>query len=293
MSSSIQAGMKTGINPSDLAGKKPLNFGKWISNVILTLSTLFFIFPFYWIITGAFKKQTTATAIPPEWFPVHPTLQNWSDLFKNAVWRWTFNSFFISFCEMAAVCLVAALAGYVLAKKSFPGRKIIFTMFVAAMALPKQVILVPLFTMLADFGWVNTYRGLILPAIGWPFGVFLMKQFSQTIPAEVIEASKIDGCSEVRMFSTIILPLLTPALGALAIFTFIGSWNDYFSQLIMTRSTSMMTLPMGIATLQGEYTTNYGVMMAGAALASVPMIAIFLTFQKAFTQGITMGAVKG
>lgn len=293
MSSTIQAGMKAGVNPSDLAGKKPWNIGNLIGNVILTLSTLFFIFPFYWIITGAFKKQTTATAIPPEWFPLHPTLQNWSDLFKNAVWRWTFNSFFISFCEMAAVCLVAALAGYVLAKKSFPGRKIIFTMFVAAMALPKQVILVPLFTMLADFGWVNTYRGLILPAIGWPFGVFLMKQFSQTIPTEVIEASKIDGCSEVRMFSTIILPLLTPALGALAIFTFIGSWNDYFSQLIMTRSTSMMTLPMGIATLQGEYTTNYGVMMAGAALASVPMIAIFLTFQKAFTQGITMGAVKG
>ncbi|MED5020446.1 carbohydrate ABC transporter permease [Paenibacillus chibensis] len=285
--------MKAGVNPSDLAGKKPWNIGNLIGNVILTLSTLFFIFPFYWIITGAFKKQTTATAIPPEWFPLHPTLQNWSDLFKNAVWRWTFNSFFISFCEMVAVCLVAALAGYVLAKKSFPGRKIIFTMFVAAMALPKQVILVPLFTMLADFGWVNTYRGLILPAIGWPFGVFLMKQFSQTIPTEVIEASKIDGCSEVRMFSTIILPLLTPALGALAIFTFIGSWNDYFSQLIMTRSTSMMTLPMGIATLQGEYTTNYGVMMAGAALASVPMIAIFLTFQKAFTQGITMGAVKG
>ncbi|MEC0371708.1 carbohydrate ABC transporter permease [Paenibacillus chibensis] len=285
--------MKAGVNPSDLAGKKPWNIGNLIGNVILTLSTLFFIFPFYWIITGAFKKQTTATAIPPEWFPLHPTLQNWSDLFKNAIWRWTFNSFFISFCEMAAVCLVAALAGYVLAKKSFPGRKIIFTMFVAAMALPKQVILVPLFTMLADFGWVNTYRGLILPAIGWPFGVFLMKQFSQTIPTEVIEASKIDGCSEVRMFSTIILPLLTPALGALAIFTFIGSWNDYFSQLIMTRSTSMMTLPMGIATLQGEYTTNYGVMMAGAALASVPMIAIFLTFQKAFTQGITMGAVKG
>nr|WP_136608201.1 carbohydrate ABC transporter permease [Paenibacillus dokdonensis] len=285
--------MKAGIPRTKASGKKQWSIGGIISNVILTLSTLFFIFPFYWIITGAFKKQTTATAIPPEWFPLHPTFQNWSDLFKNAVWRWTFNSFFISFCEMAAVCLVAALAGYVLAKKSFPGRKIIFTLFVAAMALPKQVILVPLFTMLADFGWVNTYRGLIVPAIGWPFGVFLMKQFSQTIPTEVIEASKIDGCSEVRMFSTIILPLLTPALGALAIFTFIGSWNDYFSQLIMTRSTSMMTLPMGIATLQGEYTTNYGVMMAGAALASVPMIAIFLAFQKAFTQGITMGAVKG
>lgn len=272
--------------------KRRWSAGKIISNTLLALFTVFFIFPFYWIITGAFKRQTVAMAIPPEWFPLNPTLQNWVDLFKNPVWRWTFNSFFISLCEMIAICLVAALAGYVLAKKSFPGRKVIFTLFVTAMALPKQVILVPLFTMLADFGWVDTYHGLILPAIAWPFGVFLMKQFAQTIPSEVIEASKMDGCSEVRMFSTIILPLLIPAVGALAIFTFIGSWNDYFSQLIMTRSTSMMTLPLGIATLQGEFTTNYGMMMAGAALASVPMIAIFLLFQKAFTQGITMGAVK-
>ncbi|MVP00934.1 carbohydrate ABC transporter permease [Paenibacillus lutrae] len=266
---------------------------KVFSFILLLLATVLFIFPFYWIITGAFKVQTVATAIPPEWFPLKPTLQNWTDLFKNPVWRWTFNSFLIAFCEMIAVCMVSSLAGYVLAKKVFPGRKMIFTLFVAAMALPKQVILVPLFTMLADFGWVNTYWGLILPAIGWPFGVFLMKQFAQTIPGELMEAAKMDGCSEIRLFATIILPLLKPALGALAIFTFIASWNDYFSQLIMTRSTSMMTLPLGIATMQGEYTTNYGVMMAGAALASVPMIAIFLLFQKSFTQGITMGAVKG
>ncbi|NOU69210.1 ABC transporter permease subunit [Paenibacillus sp. LMG 31461] len=272
------------------AGQRVFN---GFSTLLLILSTLFFIFPFYWIVTGAFKFQTVATQIPPEWFPLKPTLQNWADLFKNPVWRWTLNSFIIALVEMFAVCLVSASAGYVLAKKLFPGRKIIFTMFIAAMALPKQVILVPLFTMLADFGWVNTYHGLILPAIGWPFGVFLMKQFAQTVPGELIEAAKIDGCSEIRLFSTIILPLLKPALGALAIFTFIASWNDYFSQLIMTRSTSMMTLPLGVATMQGEFTTNYGIMMAGAALASVPMITIFLVFQKAFTQGITMGAVKG
>jgi multiple sugar transport system permease protein len=272
------------------AGQRVFN---GFSTLLLILSTLFFIFPFYWIVTGAFKFQTVATQIPPEWFPLKPTLQNWADLFKNPVWRWTLNSFIIAVVEMFAVCLVSASAGYVLAKKLFPGRKIIFTMFIAAMALPKQVILVPLFTMLADFGWVNTYHGLILPAIGWPFGVFLMKQFAQTVPGELIEAAKIDGCSEIRLFSTIILPLLKPALGALAIFTFIASWNDYFSQLIMTRSTSMMTLPLGVATMQGEFTTNYGIMMAGAALASVPMITIFLVFQKAFTQGITMGAVKG
>ncbi|NOU96137.1 ABC transporter permease subunit [Paenibacillus sp. LMG 31456] len=263
------------------------------ATILLILSALIFVFPFYWIVTGAFKIQTVATTIPPEWFPLKPTLQNWVDLFKNPVWRWTFNSFFVAFCEMIAVCVVASLAGYVLAKKVFPGRKIIFSMFIAAMALPKQVILVPLFTMLADFGWVNTYHGLILPAIGWPFGVFLMKQFAQTLPSELMEAAKMDGCSEIRMFSTIIVPLLKPALGALAIFTFIAAWNDYFSHLIMTRSTSMMTLPLGVATMQGEFTTNYGIMMAGAALASIPMIAIFLVFQKAFTQGITMGAVKG
>lgn len=272
---------------------KNVTFPKVVAAILLTLSTLFFIFPFYWVVTGSFKLQTVATTIPPEWFPLKPTLANWSELFKNPVERWMLNSFIIAFLEMISICVVSSLAGYVLAKKSFPGRIIIFTMFVAAMALPKQVILVPLFTMLADFGWVNTYKGLILPAIGWPFGVFLMKQFAQTIPGELIEAAKIDGSSEIRLFTTIILPLLKPAVGALAIFTFITSWNDYFSQLIMTRSTSMMTLPLGVATLRGEFTTNYGLLMAGAALASVPMIAIFLLFQKAFTQGITMGAVKG
>lgn len=275
------------------AWKKELTIPKIIATILLILATLFFIFPFYWVVSGAFKLQTVATTIPPEWFPLKPTFQNWTELFKNPVERWMFNSFIIAFAEMAAICIVSSCAGYVLAKKSFPGRGIIFTMFVAAMALPKQVILVPLFTMLADFGWVNTYKGLILPAIGWPFGVFLMKQFAQTIPGELIEAGKIDGSSEIRLFGTIILPLLKPAVGALAIFTFITSWNDYFSQLIMTRSTSMMTLPLGVATLRGEFTTNYGLLMAGAALASIPMIAIFLMFQKAFTQGITMGAVKG
>lgn len=275
------------------AWDRKITIPRVIAAILLVLSTLFFIFPFYWVVSGSFKLQTVATTIPPEWFPLKPTFANWSELFKNPVERWMLNSFIIAFTEMLAICIVSSLAGYVLAKKSFPGRVIIFTMFVAAMALPKQVILVPLFTMLADFGWVNTYKGLILPAIGWPFGVFLMKQFAQTIPSELIEAAKIDGSSEMRLFTTIILPLLKPALGALAIFTFITSWNDYFSQLIMTRSTSMMTLPLGVATLRGEFTTNYGLLMAGAALASIPMIAIFLLFQKAFTQGITMGAVKG
>lgn len=263
-----------------------------LSMIFLLASASVFVFPFYWILTGAFKQQVVATAIPPEWFPLTPTLENWAVLFNNPVWRWTFNSFFISAGEMIGVCIVSATAGYVLAKKVFPGRKFIFIVLVAAMMLPKQVILVPLFTMLADFGWIDTYQGLILPAIGWPFGIFLMKQFSQTIPSELLEAAEMDGSGELRTFFSIVLPMLKPALGALAIFTFILSWNDYFSQLIITRSTEMMTLPLGVATMQGEYKTDYGVMMAGAALASLPMITIFAIFQKSFTQGITMGSIK-
>lgn len=279
-------------NNTDPKSKKSFSILKLISGIILALSAIFFIFPFYWIVTGSFKAQVVATAIPPDWFPLQPILDNWVILFNNPVWRWLFNSFFISTSEMVAVCLVSATAGYVLAKKVFPGRKLIFAMLIAAMMLPKQVILIPLFTMLADLGWVDTYQGLIIPAIAWPFGIFLVKQFSQTIPNELLEAAKIDGSGEIRTFYSIVLPMLKPALGALAIFTFMTSWNDYFSQLVITRSTSMMTLPLGIATMQGEFKTDFGVMMAGAALASLPMIAIFLLFQKSFTQGITMGSIK-
>lgn len=264
-----------------------------IAFILLSFFAIIFIFPFYWIITGAFKEQAATIVIPPEWIPLSPTLQNWIDLARSPIFRWTFNSFFIAFSTMVLVCLTSALAGYVLAKKRFPGRKLIFWLLIGAMALPKQVIMVPLFNILTQLDWIDTFRALILPAVGWPFGIFLMKQFSQTIPTELLEAAKIDGCSEVRIFKNVVIPIVKPGLGALAIFTFISSWNDYFMQLILIRSKDMQTLPLGVATQQLEFTTNYGMMMAGAALASIPMIIIFLIFQNAFTQGITIGAVKG
>ena len=272
--------------------KKGFSLYNMSSMASITVLAVIFIFPFYWIVTGAFKVQNVAIQIPPEWFPLNPTFENWKDLSRAPLVRWTFNSFFVSLCTMALVCLTATMAGYVLAKKKFPGRKVLFWLFIVAMALPKQVIMVPLFTILADLKWINTYQALILPAVGWPFGVFLMKQFSQTIPDELLEAAKIDGCSEWQIFWNMVLPIVKPGVGALAIFTFISSWNDYFMQLILIRSTEMQTLPLGVALLQMEFTTNYGVLMAGAALASLPMIIIFIVFQKSFTQGITMGAIK-
>nr|WP_314994908.1 carbohydrate ABC transporter permease [uncultured Treponema sp.] len=268
-----------------------------ISNSIiytfLTALTVFFIFPFYWILTGAFKHQLVAVAFPPEWFPHNPTMINFIDLFKQPTARWISNSFIIAILTMLLVCATSTLAGYVLAKKRFIGAKTIFWIFIAAMSLPKQVILIPLVQMISSWGFHDTLAACILPAAGWPFGIFLMKQFTQTMPTELIEAAKIDGYGELKIFTSIVVPLVKPGIAALAIFTFIAAWNDYFSQLVFLNSRIKLTLPLGLATLAQEFGANYGVLMAGALLASIPMIAIFLIFQKSFTQGITMGAVKG
>lgn len=276
-----------------MLSKETLTFGKLASNLLLVALALAFFFPFYWIVTGAFKVQNVAISIPPEWFPLSPTFQNFVDLAKNPVLQWTINSFVVTIGTTILVCTSSAMAGYAMAKRRFPGRAVLFGLFIAAMSLPKQVIMIPLFTMLASWKWIDSYQALILPAVGWPFGIFLMRQFSQTIPTELLEAAKIDGYGEFRIFANIALPIMKPGLGALAIFTFISSWNDYFMQLILVNSTDMKTLPLGIASLQQEFLTNYGLLMAGAALASLPMILVFVFFQKYFAQGITLGAVKG
>ena len=146
---------------------------------------------------------------------------------------------------------------------------------------------------MSAIGLYNTIWAIIFPTVGWPFGVFLMKQFSEGIPGEILEAARIDGAGEWNAFVTIVFPMVKPGVGALAIFTFINSWNDYFMQLVMVSSNVNYTIPLGIATLQAETSVDMGMLMAGAALASVPIIIVFLIFQKYFTQGITMGAVKG
>ena len=264
-----------------------------ISTIILAIITLLFIFPFYWVVTGSFKTRVDTVSLPPQWWPTNPTMESWTRLFKQPAWAWLFNSIFIAGVTMLLVCLVSTSAGYVLAKKRFYGDKLLFAMFVAAMALPKQVVLVPLVRQINFMHFHNTLWAAILPAVGWPFGIFLMKQFSETIPTELLEAAKIDGCSELKTFSQIVIPMVKPGIAALAIFTFISAWNDYFMQLIMLNSRAKLTLQLGLATLQGEFSTDYGVLMAGATFAAIPIIIIFVMFQKSFTQGITIGAVKG
>lgn len=264
-----------------------------IGVIVLILLSLFFIFPLYWIVTGSFKSQQVINAATPQWFPLEPTFDNYFRLMQKPALKWLWNTVFLCGMSMLLTCVSASMGGYALAKKKFTGRTLIFSIFVMAMALPKQVILIPLLKEMAWLKLHNTLWAVIFPTVGWPFGVFLMKQFSENIPDELLEATKIDGAGEIRTFTQIVLPLISPGIGALAIFTFISAWNDYFLQLIMLNSTEVLTISLGIAKLQAELSTDFGLIMAGAALASVPIIIIFLIFQKFFTRGITMGAVKG
>ena len=285
-----------------------------ISFICVGILAFLFAFPLYWIITGAFKTGREINSTTPVWIPTEWDLGNFQRLFSKrsaplfdltfgkyiitgptvpAAIRWLINTVFMSVASMLITCLTAAMAGYALAKKRFIGRGVVFSLVVCAMALPKQVILIPLLREMSSLGLYDTIWAVIFPIVGWPFGVFLLKQFAEGIPTEMTEACRIDGASEWRTFTDVMFPMIKPGVGACAIFTFINSWNDYFMQLIMLTSNKNLTISLGIATMQGESSTDYGLLMAGAALASVHIIIVFLVFQKYFTKGITMGAVKG
>ena len=296
-----------------------------VSIIVLVILAILFAFPLYWIITGAFKTNASINATTPDWFPKEWVLDNFRKLFSKqsaplwelvvtfsskftadgnpliftagpvvpAAIRWLVNTVFMAVMAMILTCITSAMAGYALAKKRFRGRAMLFTLIVCAMALPKQVILIPLLREMSSLSLYNTIWAVIFPTVGWPFGVFLMKQFSEGVPGEMLEAARIDGAGEAKTFIEIVVPMIKPGVGALAIFTFITSWNDYFMQLIMLNSTSKLTISLGIAKLQAENSTDFGLIMAGASLAAIPIITVFIIFQKYFTQGIAMGAVKG
>ena len=281
-----------------------------VSFVLITIVAILFTFPLYWIITGSFKTKVDIMSITPVWWPSEWVMDNYNNLMSKrtaplfeifgiagptvpAAIRWVANTVFMSVTSMILTCITAAMAGYALAKKRFFGRGVLFSLIVCAMALPKQVILIPLIREMSALGLYDTLWAAIIPIVGWPFGVFLLKQFCEGVPGEMIEAARIDGAGEIRTFVDVVVPMIKPGIGALAIFTFINSWNDYFMQLIMLTSNKNLTISLGIATMQAENSTDFGLLMAGSALAAVPIIIVFLIFQKYFTKGITLGAVKG
>ena len=266
-----------------------------VAYLVLTGWAVVSIFPLYWMVTTALKPPTVVMSLPPEWIPTSVSLNNFREAFANSpVARWTFNSLLMALSVTAFQLLFATMAGYGFAKKRFPGRELLFWIYVSSMMIPGFALIIPLFTLMTRFALVNSYLGLIAPGLSAPFGVFLMRQFIQTLPTELIEAATIDGCSELGVFKNIILPLSKPGLAVLGIFVFMGQWNAFFWPMIVINSAEMMPLTVGFALLANrELRVNYGALMAAGTYMALAQVIVFFSFQRYFVQGITVGGIKG
>jgi len=284
--------------------KRQLSVSQILIKGLYFLGLLFLLFlalaslmPLYWMITGSLKIQSDAMSVPPELFPQNPTLKNYYNLLfrgSSPTFRWFLNSAIVASGVAFFAVLTSLLAGYAFGKKNFPGKTVLFWLLIVTMMMPKQISLIPLYILMQKLKWFNTYQGMIAPYVAYPFGIFLIKQFMQGIPNDLLDAARIDGASEIGIFRYVVVPLTKPAIGALAIFAFVGGWNNYIWQLLMITKRQMYTLPVGVSQLTatlGRY--DLGLAMAGATFAFVPMLIVFLVFQDYFVKGITVGAMKG
>ncbi len=273
---------------------RKITFRRALLWLTLILTTIISLFPMYWMFVTAFTPTQETIKTPPELLP-QANLENFERLFRQAkdYWNWFANSIIITLGITIFHLFFDTLSGYAFAKKKFPGRNILFWVILSTLMIPPQVTLVPLYIIVQNFNLRDSLWAVILPGWANVFGIFLMRQFIQTLPTELEEAGRIDGCSEPGIFWRIILPLSKPALAALAIFTFVRFWNDFlWPSMVLIKSPSF-TLPVGVASLQTEFSTDYGLIFAGSALAALPMIIFFLCFQKYFLEGVRAGAIKG
>jgi multiple sugar transport system permease protein len=277
---------------ASLSGPKRPGILVWVILIVVAIVALW---PMYWLYITAFTPTLDTVKTPPDLIPIHASLANFSRLFQQAkdYWRWALNSLIISLTVTAFHLLFDTMAGYAFAKKRFPGRNFFFWLILSTLMIPSHVTLVPLYIVARHLHLINNILAVILPGTADVFGIFLMRQYIQTLPSELEEAARMDGCTEPGIFWRVIVPLSKPALGALAIFSFVRYWNDFLWPLIVLQKSQHYTLPVGVASLQGEFRTDFGLIFAGAALAALPMIVFFLIFQRYFIEGVRMGAVKG
>ena len=271
--------------------------------VLVIGTSLLMIAPLYWMFATSFKPTADIFASPPKWIPNPWTLSNYRDILQRSS-ELTFDRYFVNsvIVTVAIVSLNAlfdTMAAYAFAKLRFPGRDVIFFLLLITLMIPFQVNLIPLYRLMVFFRNLNphlgidSYAALIMPSMVQVFGIFLMRQFFQSIPDEVLESARVDGASEFRIIRSVVLPLALPGMATLAIFTFLAAWNDFLWPLLVTSTDAHRTLPVGVALTARRNTTNWGDTMAGTALASFPMIIVFLVLQRRFIEGLTAGAVKG
>ena len=265
-----------------------------VINGLLVLLAIISIAPLLWMLSVSFMQTGEAGHFPPPLLPADAGVQNYRELFMKAgMGRFLFNSFLISSAVMLLSVLFNTLAGYAFAKLHFKGRDRTFRALLAALVIPGQVAMMPLFLLLKQMGLVNTYMGAIVPGMAAIFGIFLVRQYARSIPDELLEAARIDGAGEWRIFFQIVLPALKPILVTLAIFSFLGAWNDFMWPLIVLSDESLQTLPVALASLSREHVMDYELMMAGSVVTILPVLLLFLVLQRYYIQGLLLGSVKG
>lgn len=261
--------------------------------VVLVLSSVLMVVPFYWTVSTSLKLEQFVFASPPQWWPTPFTLSHYYNVLTRIPFpRYFFNSVVVAGATTIGQVFLNTLAAYAFAKLPFPGRDRIFFLLLLGLMVPFQVNIIPLYRMMAIFHWLDSFAALIIPNLTSIFGIFLMRQFLASIPDELLDAARIDGASELGVFWRIVLPLSLPGIATLVIFTFMGAWNDFLWPRLVTSSETMFTLPVGLAQLQFKNTSNWTTIMAGTTLVALPMIVVFLLMQRQFIEGMTAGAVK-
>lgn len=260
----------------------------------LAVSAVITLLPFVWMVSASFMHDGHANTYPPRFFPDEFTLDQYRVLFLRLnLTRNFINSVAVSLLVTSVSLLFNSMAGYAFAKYRFTGRDKLFSLLLSSMIIPAQVTMLPLFLMLKYMGLINTYMAILIPGLANIFGIFLIRQYALSIPDSLIEAARIDGATDLQIYRIVILPLITPILVTLAIFTFMGTWNDFLWPLISLTDNSMYTLPVALANLSGEHTKDPELLMAGSVLTILPVMIVFLVLQKYYIKGIMMGSVKG
>ncbi|WP_150268341.1 carbohydrate ABC transporter permease [Paenibacillus tepidiphilus] len=265
---------------------------KWLMMALLIFGGLLMMVPFIWMIGSSFKPENEFTVIPPALFPQHPTLDNYRDLFTKMDFLVYLKNTLIIVVFSFVGMFLNAMAGYAFAKFEFPGKNKFFFLILATMMIPGQVTMIPTYLIINKLGLVNTMAGIVLPGLVGAFGIFLFRQFMSTIPYDLLEAARLDGAGELRIFFQLMVPVVKPVFAVQGILAFIGAWNSFLWPLIIANDEKLYTLSVGLSLLKGQYGTEYGLQMAGAAFMVVPIIIIFIFFQKHIIEGYTISGMK-
>jgi alpha-1,4-digalacturonate transport system permease protein len=278
---------------STLSGKKPPTVGAILRTTFLLFMTFVILAPVVWFVLSSFKDPTELGARPPKLFPSEWAFSNYTEAFQMYNYmRYFTNSVIVTSVATVLTLVINSMAAYAFAKYNFRGRDGLFVMTLAMIMIPLQVILIPIYLVVSSLGLVNTYWGMIIPAAATPTGVFIIRQYMLTIPDELIEAARIDGAGEFRIFARIVLPLCRPALAVVAIFSILWRWNDFLWPLLIAQKEELYTLPVALALLNGQLVVPYNIVLAMSVMSIIPVLFMFVFMQRQIVQGIAQTGIK-